>query len=100
MQTDNKQKNKPIQTFKERKIQIVGCKYVDEVIEYSSEKTLYQLLKKIKPDIRILGSDWKNKEYTGHDLDIKIHWHNRDHEYSTSNLRKRVYEVEKKKRNK
>ena len=99
MKTDNKQKNTPIQSYEERKIQIEGCKYVDEVIEYSSEKTLYELLKKINPDVRILGSDWKNKEYTGHDLDIVIHWHNRDHDYSTSNLRKRVYEEEKKKRN-
>ena len=94
LKTDNKQKNVPIQSYEERKIQIDGCKYVDQIEEYSTEKDLYKLLKKIKPDIRILGTDWKNKEYTGHDLDIEIHWHNRDHDYSTSNLRKRVFEKE------
>jgi len=94
LKTDNKQKNIPIQSFEERKIQIEGCKYVDQIEEYSTENDLYELLKKIKPDIRILGTDWKNKEYTGHDLDIEIHWHNRDHDYSTSNLRKRVFEKE------
>ena len=99
MKTDNKQKNKPIQSYEERKIQIEGCRYVDEIVEYSTEDTLYELLKKINPDIRILGSDWEGKEFTGHDLNIPIHWHNRDHDYSTSNLRKRVYEGELKKRN-
>ena len=99
MKTDNKQKNKPIQGYEERKIQIEGCRYVDEIVEYSTEDTLYELLKKINPDIRILGSDWEGKEFTGHDLNIPIHWHNRDHDYSTSNLRKRVYEGELKKRN-
>ena len=99
MKTDNKQKNKPIQGYEERKIQIEGCRYVDEIVEYSTEDTLYELLKKINPDIRILGSDWEGKEFTGHDLNIPVHWHNRDHDYSTSNLRKRVYEGELKKRN-
>ena len=94
MKTDNKQKNKPIQSYEERKIQIKGCRYVDKVIEYSTEDDLYKLLEEINPDVRILGSDWMGKEYTGHDLDIKIHWHKRDHDYSTSNLRRRVYEIE------
>ena len=99
MKTDNKQKNKPIQSYEERKIQIEGCRYVDEVVEYSTEDTLYELIKKINPDVRVLGSDWEGKEFTGHDLNIPIHWHNRDHDFSTSNLRKRVYEGELKKRN-
>jgi len=98
MKTDNKQKNKPIQTYEERKIQITGCRYVDKVMEYSTEDDLYKLLRELNPDVRILGSDWKGKEYTGHDLDIQIHWHNRDHNYSTSSLRRRVYERESSKR--
>ena len=52
-------------------------------------------MSELQPDIRILGSDWEGKLYTGHELPIPIHWHNRDHEYSTSNLRKRVYSEEK-----
>ena len=91
VETGGKNKNKPIQSFEERKIQIEGCKYVDHVIPYSTEKDLYNLMEELKPDVRILGSDWKGKLYTGNELNIKIHWHNRDHDYSTSNLRKRVY---------
>lgn len=97
--TGGKNKNSPIQSFEERKIQIEGCRYVDEIHEYTTESDLLKLIKKINPNIRILGSDWKGKEYTGHELNIDIHWHNRDHDYSTSNLRTRVYEEENKKLN-
>ena len=97
MKTDGKQKNKPIQSLEERQIQVEGCKYVDLIVHYNTENELLELLKEINPDIRVLGSDWEGKKYTGHELDIKIHWHNRNHNYSTSNLRKRVYEKEKQK---
>jgi len=95
LDTGGKQKNQPIQTLKERLIQIKGCRYVDYIIGYSTEKDLHGLLLDFNPDIRILGSDWKNKIYTGHDLSIKIYWHSRDHEYSTSSFRKKIYEQER-----
>tara|TARA_Y100000590_G_scaffold435374_1_gene554709 strand:+ start:659 stop:1066 length:408 start_codon:yes stop_codon:yes gene_type:complete len=85
-----KTKNKPIQSLTERKIMLEGIKYVNEVIIYNTENELYELLKKIKPDIRILGSDYLNKNFTGNDLDIKIYYHDRNHNYSTSNLRKKI----------
>lgn len=90
-------KNMPIQTYEERKIMIESCKYVDYVVEYSTENDLYNILMKLKPDTRILGSDWKGKNYTGYDIkDISIYWHDRSgHEYSTTNLRKRIYQEEK-----
>ena len=94
LKTGGKNKNKPIQTFEERYIQIKGCKYIDEIVEYTTEDELYELLLKINPDVRILGSDWEGKEYTGYNLDIPIYFHNRNHNYSTSNLRKRVYNAE------
>jgi glycerol-3-phosphate cytidylyltransferase len=95
METGGKNKNKPIQSFEERKIQIEGCKYVDHVIPYSTEEDLFKLMRELRPDIRILGSDWKGKQFTGQELGFPIHWHSRDHDYSTSNLRKRVYLGEK-----
>lgn len=97
MSTNGKNKNKPIQSYQERLIQINGCRYVDLVVKYSTEDDLYEMLQKIDPDIRILGSDWEGKKYTGHELDIKIHWHTRDHNFSTSELRKQVYLAEKQK---
>lgn len=91
---DRKNKNKPVQSYEERKIMINSIKYVDEVIEYSTEKELYQLLQLLNPDVRIIGTDWKDKQYTGYDLDINMYWHVRDHDWSTSKLRKRIFEAE------
>ena len=89
---DRPEKNKPIQSLEERKIRLEAVKYVDEVIEYETEEELYQLLKIIMPDIRILGSDYDDgRYYTGMELNIPIYYHNRDHDYSSSNLRKKVY---------
>lgn len=86
-------KNKPIQTLEERKLVLEAIKYVDEVVVYETEQELYQLLKHSKPDVRILGTDYKGKRFTGDDLNIHIHWHNRDHGWSTTNLKKRIQGV-------
>lgn len=90
-------KNKPIQSLKERKKMLESIKYIDEIILYKTEKDLYKLLQMLKPDIRILGSDYKNKSFTGDDLDIKIYYHDRNHSYSSTNLRKRILSAERKK---
>lgn len=94
---DRPDKNKPIQEYEERLIILQSIKYVDEIIKYSTEADLYYILKMLNPDVRIIGTDWKDKEYTGYDLPIYIHWHNRNHNWSTSYLRKRVYLAEKNK---
>lgn len=97
---DRDSKNVPIQSYEEREIQIRGCRYVDEVIQYATEQDLYSILVALQPDVRILGTDWKDKPFTGHDLSaIEVYWHNRDHNWSTSFLRERVYQAECKKRN-
>tara|TARA_Y100000590_G_C15573806_1_gene959628 strand:+ start:472 stop:882 length:411 start_codon:yes stop_codon:yes gene_type:complete len=83
-------KNKPVQSLKERQIQLEAIKYIDEIVIYNTENELYDLLKKINPDIRILGSDYKNKSFTGDDLSIKIYYHNRNHNFSTTNLREQI----------
>ena len=84
------EKNKPIQSLEERKIQLQAIKYIDKIIVYNTEKDLYKLLQDIKPDIRILGSDYINKRFTGDDLDIKIYYHKRNHNFSSSNLKRKI----------
>jgi glycerol-3-phosphate cytidylyltransferase len=93
-----KKKNKPIQTLEERLIQLSSNKYVDEVVVYDTEEDLYEILKKIKPDIRIIGMDWKGKKYTGYDLVSEVHFNSRDHAFSSTELRERIYEAEKDKK--
>ena len=87
---DRLMKNKPIQSLEERRIQLEAVKYVDEIFIYDTEEELYKKLLDIKPDVRILGSDYIGKSFTGDDLDIKIYYHDRNHNYSTTNLRKKI----------
>ena len=87
---DRPEKNKPIQSYKERYIQLQAVKYVDGILRYDTEEDLYKKLLDIKPDVRILGSDYIGKSFTGDDLDIKIYYHDRNHNYSTTNLRKKI----------
>lgn len=96
---DRPEKNKPILSFEERKILVEASRYIDKVFIYNSEKELYDGLKALNADIRILGNDYVGKQFTGYDLPSKIHFHDRDsHGWSTSALRKRIYEIEKAKR--
>ena len=88
---DRPEKNKPIQSYGERYIQLEAVKYVDEIIKYKTEEELYQLLKLMRPNIRILGSDYQDgRYYTGQELNIPIHFHERNHGYSSSNLRGKI----------
>jgi glycerol-3-phosphate cytidylyltransferase len=80
-------KNQPIQSLKNRMLLLNSIKYVDHVITYNSEEELVKLLEDIQPDIRIIGSDWKDKEITGKHLNIQIYWHNRDHKFSSTYFR-------------
>lgn len=95
LQTGEKPKNTPIMSLEERKIILEGIKYVDEIIVYRTEQDLYDLLKNLKYDVRFLGADWKGKKYTGYDLPHEAHFNSRNHTYSTSELRERVYKAEK-----
>lgn len=88
---DRPEKNKPIQGLFERFIQVESCQYVDRVIPYDTEADLYNLLVGYDWDVRFLGMDYLGRQdFTGHDLDIPIHYCSRKHNYSSSNLRERI----------
>lgn len=83
-------KNKPILSLEERRILLESNKYVDEIVEYSTESELENILREILPDVRILGSDYIGKCATGSIYSKKIYYHDRNHDYSTTNIRKRL----------
>lgn len=92
---DRKEKNKPILSVEERLILLEGIRYIDFIFIYNTEKELNDKIKSLNPDLLILGSDWKDKEYNGKDLNIPVYFHDRSvHNYSTTNLRKRIWEAE------
>ena len=96
---DRPAKNEPVQTVVERYLQLRACKYVDEIIPYATEQDLEDILSGMHIDIRILGVEYRDKDYTGRDIckkrDIEIIFNERDHRYSSSGLRKRVVESAK-----
>jgi glycerol-3-phosphate cytidylyltransferase len=96
---DRVEKNSPVQSIVERQLQVKACKYVDEVIVYSTEKDLEDLLNTLPIDIRILGVEYKNKDFTGKSIcllrNINFYFNSRNHSFSSTDLRKRVYETEK-----
>jgi glycerol-3-phosphate cytidylyltransferase len=94
---DRPEKNKPIQSVVERFIQLESCKYVDEVVVYATEKDLLDILYTYPIDIRVVGEEYKDKDFTGKDLEhIEIYYNNRRHSFSTTELRQRVIERYKK----
>jgi glycerol-3-phosphate cytidylyltransferase len=91
---DRREKNSPVQTIVERYTQLKGVKYVDEIIPYSTERDLEDILELYQIDVRILGVEYKDKDFTGKDIcrrrGIQLYFNSRDHRFSSSDLRKRV----------
>ena len=87
-------KNKPVQSIVERFVQLSAVKFVDEIIVYQTEKDLEDMLMFLPITIRIIGEEYKDKEFTGKQIceqrSIQIYYNQRKHSFSTTELRKRV----------
>lgn len=93
------EKNKPVQTLVERYAQLNALKFVDEIVPYQTEEDVIDILELFQVDVRFLGEEYREKEFTGKDVcrkrGIELHFNKRDHRFSTSGLRKRVAAAEK-----
>jgi len=87
-------KNSPVQSLVERQIQLSAVKYVNEVIVYNTEQDLCDLLLTLPIDVRILGVEYENTEFTGKEIcknrGINCFFNKRDHSFSSTSLRKRI----------
>ncbi len=96
---DRAEKNKPIQSVFERYVQLAGCKYINEIIPYETEKDLEDILLTYKIDKRFIGEEYKTKDFTGKqicvDKGIEIYYNKRQHSFSSSNLRQRIIDGRK-----
>ena len=88
---DRPEKNKPVQSIIERQIQVSACRYVDEFILYETESDLLLLLKTLPIDLRFVGEEYTSKDFTGRELDIQLYFNKRQHTFSSSSLRDRVF---------
>lgn len=95
---DRPEKNKPVQTVVERYIQLKACTYVDEIVPYATEQDLEDILRSFKIDVRILGDEYQDKNFTGRtycdEKGIALYFNTRNHRFSSSGLRKEVAEKE------
>lgn len=98
---DRPEKNKPVQTVVERYIQLEGCKYVDKIVPYATEQDLEDILRSFKVNIRILGDEYEDKQFTGRayceEKGIELYFNRRENRFSSSSLRKIVAQKEKEK---
>ena len=99
-QWDRPEKNEPIQSIVERQISLSAVRFVDEIVVYNTEKDLEDILLTLPIDVRILGVEYKDKEFTGKNIctqrNIELVFNGRDHSFSSSSLRKRVVEAQSK----
>jgi glycerol-3-phosphate cytidylyltransferase len=100
-QWDRPGKNPPIQSIVERQISLSAVRFVDEIVVYNTEKDLEDILLTLPVDVRILGVEYKGKDFTGQEIcekrNIELIFNGRDHSFSSSSLRKRVAEAEQNK---
>tara|TARA_Y100000114_G_C11736976_1_gene316760 strand:+ start:144 stop:563 length:420 start_codon:yes stop_codon:yes gene_type:complete len=93
-----KNKNTPSQTIVERQIQLSAVKYVDEIIVYETEEDLENIFASLKIDIRIIGEEYKQKNFTAKDIckkrNIQIYYNDRKHNFSSTNLKKFIRKQE------
>ena len=96
---DRPEKNKPIQSVFERYVQLEGCKYIDQIVPYATEKEIEDILLTYKIDKRFIGEEYKTKDFTGKqicvDKGIEIYYNKRQHSFSTTNLRQRILDESK-----
>jgi len=99
---DRPQKNAPIQSLVERQIQLSAVRFVDEIVVYNTEKDLEDILLTLPLDVRILGVEYMQSEFTGRAIcekrKIQLVFNGRDHSFSSTNLRERVWQAENTKR--
>lgn len=95
---DRPEKNRPTQTVVERYIQLKACKFVDEIVPYATEQDLEDILRSFKIDVRIIGEEYKEKNFTGREYceekGIELYYNCRDHRFSSTSLRKVVFDKE------
>jgi|TARA_B110000908_G_scaffold132358_1_gene155831 glycerol-3-phosphate cytidylyltransferase len=93
---DRPNKNKPVQNIVERQAQLAAIRYVDEIVVYNTEDELRDILSMYQIDVKIMGEEYRDIDFTGKDIcqkrGIEFYFNKRDHRFSTSDLRKRVAE--------
>ena len=88
---DRADKNRPVQSIVERQIQVAACRFVDETLVYDTEAHVLEILRCLDWDVRILGEEYRDNDFTGRQETLdRCHFNKRPHGFSSSELRERV----------
>ena len=91
---ERQEKNKPVQSMFERYVQLNSCRYIDEIVPYVYETEIEEILRSVKPNVRFIGADYHGRDFTAKqyclDNNIELYFNNREHGFSTSELRRRI----------
>ena len=91
---ERQEKNKPVQSMFERYVQLNSCRYIDEIVQYVYETEIEEILRSVKPSVRFIGADYHGRDFTAKqyclDNNIELYFNNREHGFSTSELRRRI----------
>ena len=91
---ERSEKAKPVQSLSERYMQLAAVRYVDRIVPYQTEDELLQIIGLIHPSVRIIGEEYRGKEFTGKELcaqlGIRIHYNRRQHGLSSTLQRSRL----------
>lgn len=91
---ERQEKNKPVQSMFERYVQLNSCRYINEIVPYVYEFEIEEILRAVKPSVRFIGADYHGRDFTAKqyclDNNIELYFNNRDHGFSTTELRRRI----------
>ena len=82
----DKGKDRPINNLQDRMFMLQSIKYIDKVVSFNSTEDLTNTIKWYKPDIMVIGSDWRGKEVIGEMFANKLVFFDRVGDYSTSQI--------------
>jgi D-beta-D-heptose 7-phosphate kinase/D-beta-D-heptose 1-phosphate adenosyltransferase len=83
---EKKGSSRPINFLWDRAFMLSNLYHVDEVITFSTDEELEELVKYYKPDIMVVGSDWKDKPVIGSQYAKELKFFDRIDEYSSTKI--------------
>ena len=78
--------SRPINSFIDRKTMLESIRYIDLVLGFDDRDGLINLIQMIKPDIMLLGGDWRYGDVVGREFCKDVRFLDRREGYSTTDI--------------
>ena len=81
---EKKGPTRPVNSVGDRAYMLQNLKAVDHIVIFDSDEELEECIKIVKPDIMVVGSDWKGKSVIGSMYSAELRFFDRVEEYATT----------------